>query len=232
MDMYHNPSFYQDDLSHRASSHFESMVKLNHADSVTRMKYEALSAMSTLEGWCSFNKGSLLIDMVLMTDPQVIVEIGVWGGKSLIPMAFALRENGSGLIYGIDPWSSNESVKGMDGINKEWWSQVNHQKILDGLVQKINQYGLKNQVVLIRQTSMQTEPIYDIGLLHIDGNHSEDCSYNDVVKWVPLVKRGGIIIFDDVTWGTTGKAVQWLDENCIRFAEVKGENVWGVWIKP
>lgn len=231
MDMFHNPCFQQYE-QHGAPSHFEQMVKFNHPDAITRVKYEALAAMSTLEGWCSHNKAALLIDLILMTDPQVVVEIGVWGGKSLIPMAYALRENGSGKIYGIDPWSSHESIQGMEGVNKEWWGSINHQKILDGLNQKIIQFGLKNQIELIRKTSVQAEPIYDIGLLHIDGNHSEECSYLDVMKWVPLVKRGGIIIFDDVNWGTTGKAVQWLDENCIRFAEVRGENIWGVWIKP
>lgn len=231
MDFFHDANFYLQE-SDPAPSHFEYVVGLNHPDAISRVKYQALTAMSSLEGWCTQNKASLLIDLVLMADPQVIVEIGVWGGKSLIPMAYALKENGSGKIYGIDPWSSTESIQGMDGVNKDWWGSVNHQKILDGLVQKINQFGLKDQIQLVRKTSASADPIYDIGLLHIDGNHSEECSYLDVIKWVPYVKKGGIIIFDDVYWGTTTKAVQWLDANCIRFAEVKGENIWGVWIKP
>lgn len=212
-------------------SHFEYVAALNHPDRMERIKYQAFASMATLEGWCSQYKASLLIDFILMTAPEVVVEIGVWGGKSLIPMAYALRENGKGKVYGIDPWSNADSVQGMDGANKEWWGSVNHQRILDGLIQKINQYGLQEQVQLIRKTSAEVEPIYDIGLLHIDGNHSEECSYLDVIKWVPLMKRGGIIIFDDINWGTTTKAVEWLDANCIRFAELSGDNIWGVWIK-
>lgn len=223
------------DMMHEANahfpSHFEYFAALNHPDRLERVRYQALTAMTTLEGWCSQYKAALLIDLVLMTAPEVIVEIGVWGGKSLIPMAYALRENGKGKIYGIDPWSSNESIKGMDGVNKDWWGSVNHQKILDGLIQKVNQYGLQDQVQLIRSTSLDAAPIEQIGILHIDGNHSEDCSYLDVIKWVPYVKRGGLILFDDVYWGTTTKAVEWLDANCIRFAEIGSDNIWGIWIK-
>lgn len=232
MDMFHDASIYEYQSDKTPPSHFEYMAVLNHPDSITKVKYQAFMAMASLEGWCTQNKASLLIDLILMADPQVVVEIGVWGGKSLIPMAYALKENGAGKIYGIDPWSAIESIQGMDGVNKEWWGSVNHQQILDGLIQKINQFGLRDQIELIRKTSANAEPIYDIGLLHIDGNHSEESSYLDVVKWVPLVKKGGIIIFDDVNWTSTGKAVKWLDDNCIRFAQVKNENIWGAWVKP
>ena len=68
-------------------------------------------------------------------------------------------------------------------------------------------------------------------ILHIDGNHSEATSLYDVKKWTPLVKPGGLIIFDDTTWGTTGRAVQWLDENCCKLGEYHEDNDWGIWIK-
>ena len=76
--------------------------------------------------------------------------------------------------------------------------------------------------------------------MHIDGNHSEEASYADVAKWVPLVNSGGWIVFDDVTWHnrlgvyTTKKAVEWLDRNCMRLAQFHdtGETEWVLWIKP
>lgn len=226
MDLFH-------DCHQPMPSHFERIVSLNHPDKATKVKTRAITSMLSLEGWCSSYKASLLIDLVLITNPQTIVEIGVFGGKSLIPMAYALRENGTGgKIYGIDPWSATASAQGMDGVNKDWWSSVNHQKILDGLIQKMHQYGLEDQIQLIRKTSEDADPIMDIGLLHIDGNHSEESCYLDVVKWVPLVKKGGIIVFDDIFWGTTTKAVQWLNEHCIKLAEITGDAPWGIWIKP
>ena len=38
--------------------------------------------------------------------PKVIVELGIFGGRSLLPQALQLRDNGDGgIIYGIDPWT-------------------------------------------------------------------------------------------------------------------------------
>jgi hypothetical protein len=75
-------------------------------------------------------------------------------------------------------------------------------------------------------------------MLHIDGNHSDETSYIDVTKWVPFVKQGGLIIYDDITWSENGvtasqaRAVAWLDEHCIKLAEFSDVCVWGIWLKP
>lgn len=210
-------------------SHYEMVVE---KASISDLKNTIFKSMATLEGWCSEEKAGILCDLILLTKPKNVVEIGVWGGKSLVPMGFAIRALGSGQVYGIDPWSAEASAKGMDGVNLDWWSHVNHEAIYQGLVNKIAEFGLKNQITLVRNTSDGAKPIQDIGLLHIDGNHSEEASFFDVLKWAPLVKRGGVIVFDDVNWSTTGRAVAWLDENCVKVAEVKGDNIWGIWIKP
>jgi predicted O-methyltransferase YrrM len=217
----------------RSKSHYEYVKETNpQLNSSEQVKKTAFQAMRELEGWCTEHKASLLIDLILMVKPQIVVEIGVWGGKSLIPMAYALKENGCGKIHGIDPWSSSKSAEGMEGVNKEWWGTVDHEPIMKGLVQKIQQFGLNNQIELIRKCSEDASPIFDIDLLHVDGNHSEKTSLYDVQKWVPLMRKGGVVIFDDITWGTTTQAVNWLDQNCIKLAEIRGDSVWGIWIKP
>jgi hypothetical protein len=62
-------------------------------------------------------------------------------------------------------------------------------------------------------------------------------SYLDVTKWAPLVKSGGYIILDDMTWCekgvfTTARACEWLDANCMKFTEFTDTCKWGVWVKP
>jgi predicted O-methyltransferase YrrM len=196
------------------------------------VKLKAYQAMSELDGWCSEEKASILIDFVFLLNAQTIVEIGVFGGKSLIPMAFAIKELGNGKVYGIDPWTSAASVEGMDGANKEWWGKLNHDAILKKLRTKIAQFDLQKQIQLIRKTSVNAPAIMDIDILHIDGNHSDEASMIDVNKWVPLVRKGGLIFFDDINWNNAGLAVEWLDEHCIRFVHFTGDNEWGIWIKP
>lgn len=227
---YNQPSQHQ-------PSHFEYRVELDKRDSA-KIKLKAFEYMDQLEGWCAYEQASILIDLILKNKPETVVEIGVFGGKSLIPMAYALKVNEKGKIYGIDPWEGSASIQGvMDESNKYFWTIVNYQEIMSGLIYKVKQFGLENQIDLIRKTSEATPPIYDIDLLHIDGNHSEEASYLDVTKWVPLVKSGGIIVFDDMTWYenntyTTAKAVAWLNANCIKFGEFLDVCQWGIWIKP
>ncbi len=202
------------------------------------VKQQSFHYMTQLHGWCSFEKAGFLIDLITKVRPQVIVEIGVWGGKSLIPMAHALRANGQGAIFGIDPWAKSESVQWvMDEANRNFWDHADHEWVYQHLNQKMTEFGLEPQIRLLRTTSEAASPIYGIDLLHIDGNHSDHTSYLDVTKWVPLVKTGGWIIFDDMKWFekgtfTTARAGQWLDEHCHKFAEFTDVCTWGVWIKP
>jgi len=213
-------------------SHYESIVEKGPLEDSNRVKQKAYQVMSQLEGWCTLHKASVLIDFVLIMQPRQIVEIGVFGGKSLVPMALALQENGLGRIYGVDPWDSAESVVGMDGVNEQWWGTLNHQKILDGLVQKINENDLTPYVTLLRTTSENAPSIPNIDMLHVDGNHGEMTALLDVTKWVPLVRSGGLVIFDDIKWATTGSAIDWLNENCIPLALMSEDNGWGIWVKP
>lgn len=226
------------DYKNQPESHFEYVVNQRSAqtDQSTLVKQKAFQAMRELEGWCAESKAGILIDLILTHKPQTVVEIGVFGGKSLIPMGIALQANGSGKAFGIDPWSNIESVQGMDEANKKWWSSLDHQAILNGLIGKINKFGLQDQISLVRATSKDASPIYDIDVLHIDGNHSEETSYFDVTKWVPLVRQGGIIILDDVTWVVDGKpsqskSVDWLNAHCVKQGQYTDGCDWAIWIK-
>lgn len=189
-------------------------------------------------GWCSYQKASVLIDILLAAKPKTVVEIGVWAGKSLVPMAYILKQNGKGKIYGIDPWDPNASIQGlMHEGTKEFWRFADHDAVLDRLKGQIREFGLENQVELIRSTSIDAPPIQNIDLLHIDGNHSDETSYIDVTKWVPLVRSGGWIVFDDINWQENGKrtnrrAVQYLNEHCHKLAEIDDLCLWGIWYKP
>ncbi|MDE3045273.1 MAG: class I SAM-dependent methyltransferase [Verrucomicrobiota bacterium] len=219
----------------------DSPMPISHYESIEskalHVKEYAIACMNQLQGWCSQEKASILIDLALKIQPQVIVEIGVWGGKSLVPMACVLKANQKGIAYGIDPWSNEASIEEViHPDNKSYWGQVDHEAVKLGLVHKIWDFGLQDTIELIQSTSEDAPLIYDIDILHIDGNHSEKTSYFDVMKWVPLVKKGGFIIFDDMTWYengvfTTARAVEWLNENCMKFAEFSDIAIWGIWVK-
>lgn len=227
------------DANHeRAPTHFEYVINIDKREFPTRVKQQAFGLMNQLEGWCSFEKAAVLIDIILQSKPETIVEIGVYGGKSLVPMAYALEVNGKGEIFGIDPWATEESLKGIKNASSEyfWGSWVDHSAVMQNLINKIDQFNLQDRITLVRSSSEAADPIENIDILHIDGNHSDEASYLDVTKWAPLVKKGGFIILDDVTWFeedayTQARSINWLDKNCAKIAEFKGANVWGIWRK-
>jgi len=206
--------------------------KISSGQMLNFIKQDAYQIMGQLEGWCSLEKAAILIDLIMMTDAMRVVEIGVFGGKSLLPMALVMKHKGYGRCYGIDPWSAEESLVGMEDQNADWWGSLDHEQIYQGLLMKIKQFGLSHEIRLIRETSANASEITDIDILHIDGNHSEVTSMIDVTKWVPLVRKGGFIIFDDMNWATQKRAVEWLDEHCTKIAEFEGDNIWGIWVKP
>jgi predicted O-methyltransferase YrrM len=235
------PIYYECSVAKNIAKSKCSLISLKseNIDFSSKVHSQAFQWMAQLEGWCSDLKATTLMDLVLKTKPNVIVEIGVWGGKSLVPMACALKANGKGKIFGIDPWTNIASIEEvMEEANKNFWGQADHEWILRSLMQKIDQFNLREQIILIKSTSEDAAEIAGIDILHIDGNHSEKTSYFDVTKWVPLMNSGGWIIFDDMTWCekgifTTARAVDWLDKNCIKMAQFRDMYCdWGMWIKP
>lgn len=191
----------------------------------------AFQAMSEVQGWTTIDKARLLMEIIFERKPEVVVEIGVYGGKSFLPMALALKHNKKGIAYGIDPWSNEASAEGWSGVNHDWWLNLDHDAILSGLLKAMDKYQLYNYIKLINTTSQNAPSIQNIDLLHIDGNHSEEIALQDVMKWVPLVKPGGLIVFDDTDWSTTQTAVEWLNTHCRKIGEAHEHNVWMIWIK-
>ncbi len=188
-----------------------------------------LDAIAPLEGWCwkakALAMAELVLDLESINMPSTIVEIGVFGGKSLIPQAIASqRLTFTCTIYGIDPWKKECALEAStDAANNEWWEKVDMDAILAGCSKAIWNNGLDNQCCLIRSRSDLAACLFrtgEIDILHIDGNHSEEISTRDVNRWLPLVAPGGHIWFDDFLWPSTEKAVAILEESCTRVLEL------------
>jgi predicted O-methyltransferase YrrM len=134
--------------------------------------------------------------------PGVVVELGIWCGRSLVPMALALKHIGAGKIIGIDPWDTKASVKGITGEDLKWWSEVDHEKIFTLFNQWMKDLNLGAVTEIHRCRSDQFDhtklPLID--LLHIDGNHGDEASVYDVTHYASQVRVGGFCYFDDIAW--------------------------------
>jgi predicted O-methyltransferase YrrM len=173
------------------------------------------SVHARTEGWCSLLKAETLASIVVATRPAICAEIGCFYGKSLFPVALALRHVGAGKVIAIDPWMAENSVAGqVNPLDVAYWNrQAMHQAAYDNFKARVYEEELQEIVQIERRASDDFEPPAEIGLLHVDGNHGEQ-SIRDVQRYAPMVKRGGFLVADDLHWtgGSVNKAISMLPE--------------------
>lgn len=199
------------------------------AETSEELKARICKAMPPIYGWATPEKGAAFIDLVLEIKPAICVEIGVFGGRSLLPVAAALKFLGEGVIIGIDPWNRNEILPYFDPIKDklhiDWWSRVNLEHIYYSYLSLLSQFELEDQVVTLRTTSaIASSAITDIDVLYIDGSHNELLSLMDVQLYLPKVRSGGYIWFNDSLWADTQPAVDLLSQNCDFVKLIDGGN--------
>jgi predicted O-methyltransferase YrrM len=158
-------------------------------------------------------------DLIWTRKPDVMVEIGVFAGKSLVNAAEALKVNGHGVIYGIDPWRHEEAVKGLSPIEEDpgFWNGIDLDAVHYDCMRAIWDRGLEEYAVVIRSASQHAHQLFrtnPIDILYIDGGHSKEVSTLDVNLYVPKVKSGGYIWIDDADWSSIRKATQLLKDSC------------------
>jgi predicted O-methyltransferase YrrM len=125
-------------------------------------------------------------------NPPRVVEIGSYKGRSTIAIGLALERRGSGLCVSIDPHAptGKESYIAEHGTEDTFGEFLNN----------VQSAGVSRWIQPIRATSENAKPTYDgaaIDLLFIDGSHDYDDVLLDVQLWMPLVKEGGVVAFND-----------------------------------
>jgi hypothetical protein len=106
----------------------------------------------------------------------LIVEIGVFRGRSLCSIGPACRDRGIHM-WAIDPWY------GLDDLARAFIEAVAH-------------FGLRENVMTIRSPAHVAAPFFapqSIDLVYIDGPHDYDNVMQDIRDWLPRVKPGGWI---------------------------------------
>ncbi len=163
-----------------------------------------------ITGWCSINKAIALASTVVALRPELVYEIGVFGGASAIPIALALKYCNAGKLIAIDPWEKSASVENMEPVNAAWWGAVDHNDVLRKFEAHLQRLSLVPFVTIARTRSDDITP-EEISLLHVDGNHGPQ-ALKDAQRFGACVRVGGIAFLDDIGWsgGNVSKAVDHL----------------------
>lgn len=161
-----------------------------------------------MDGWCSVEKANDLALAVIKLRAAVTVEVGVYGGRSVAPMALACAEQDFGVVWAIDPWDQKASAEGYDPVNANWWGNLDHEMIYQRFLAHLKANGLERFVKIIRKRSDDVEPPKVLDIFHLDGQHT-DQAVKDIERFAPNIRAGGFCFVDDIQWsgGGVGRAV-------------------------
>ncbi len=134
--------------------------------------------------------GYALYGLARALRPNTCVEIGSARGLSACLVGQALKENGKGKLYAIDPHATTE------------WNDGNSIDSYSVMLANIEKFGVNSQVEIIRDYSSNVSKAWDktIDMLFIDGDHSYEGVKADWEAFSPHVKKFGVVVFHDTTW--------------------------------
>lgn len=210
----------------------EERISLKSNQSFQNLKSKVSNYL--VNSWCSAEKASMLMDLVFIEKPKVCVEIGVFTGSTLLPVAATLQYIGQGKVFAIDSWSNEEAVKNMSkgDLNREWWAQINMTEVFQVFSQMVQDWKFKPYCKVLNRTSESAvNEMGSIDFIHFDGNYSEKSSLQDVALYLPKVKKGGYILFSNVLLSADGihpktEALFALFDCCDIIAELENGNAY------
>lgn len=172
-----------------------------HTNAATATSAEAtgtdtwLTHVERTEGWLSLDEARLLHNMAANVRAGCIVEVGCYRGRSTIALAAGASEGVA--VHVVDPHAevwNNGTLAFAGGADRAAFFQA----MLDsGFAERINLLNTSSEII----TPGWTQPV---GLLWIDGDHSESGVRRDWACWQPHLTPDAIIAFDDAHDPTVG----------------------------
>lgn len=185
-----------------------------------------------LQGWCTYDKAKILSETVStyiqsINDTSVnaanatnvakskttIVELGVFGARSLIALAYGQQQKKQQdlQVYGFDSYNIECAIQGTNSVkNDEWWStNVNYDNIFFGALNALIDYKCHDYTTILKLSSLIGHKIFEdssIDILHQDGNHSSEITVQEVQLWSPKMKPGSLWILSASDWTTTERS--------------------------
>ncbi len=130
-----------------------------------------------------------------------ILEIGTYCGKSTIYLAAAARQAGQLVITVDHHHGSEENQPGWEYHDPTLVDQrTGRLDTLPGFRGTLAGTGLEDQVIAVVGRSAQLAGLWraPLGMLFIDGGHTDEAAQADYANWSPWVAPGGALAIHDV----------------------------------
>lgn len=120
-----------------------------------------------------------LYSLIRLIQPDVVIEIGTAKGNSAISIGQALKDNGRGKLYTMDP---------------------NEHDIVNIAIKKSHLKKYINYIIDYSNNVIPKLNLIKADLVFIDGDHSYESVKKDFDLVKNLIPSGGIVIFHDSIW--------------------------------
>lgn len=153
------------------------------------------------QGWSSGHP--FLTEVIQEKRPQIIIEMGVWKGGSVITMGNKLKElKIDGAIIAVDTWLGAWDHWIEPNLKNELCFQNGYPRLFDKFLTNIINAELTDYVIPFPLDSVNAYHVIkarDIyaDVIHIDGGHDYTAVQIDVNFWWKRLKKGGVMIIDD-----------------------------------
>ncbi|MEU4543736.1 class I SAM-dependent methyltransferase [Nonomuraea dietziae] len=166
------------------------------------MPPELLQAAERAKGFMPPDEGRALYEAALQYGRQgPICEIGTYCGKSAIYLGAAARQIGS-VVVTVDHHRGSEEIQPGWAHHDPTLVDPRFGKMdsLPAFRETIAAAGLEEEVIAIVGRSEQVARLWNtpLGMLFIDGGHSEEPVTRDYEGWAPHVAPGGALVFHDI----------------------------------
>jgi predicted O-methyltransferase YrrM len=150
-----------------------------------------LHLVMSVEGQISRSEAHRLVELAKCTLPErAIVEVGTYRGRSTIALAFGSLLGSANRVYAVDPHVEFQGVLG-GGFDPRDQEELYRNLVRAGVGKIVAVVSLPSKAAARCWTER------NIGLLWIDGDHSEAAVLEDYESWSPFISDEGILAFHD-----------------------------------
>ena len=185
-------------------------------------------------GGCPLDKALIIAESIINNQFNVCVDIGVWRGRSFIPIIIATKLLG-GKAIGIDPYTAQcMKQKDLPQVIIDKLNIIIPNIDFNKIYSDLNNFISIDypNALLLRKTAenaiLDNDIPLQIDLIHIDGNHDSDLVEKDIKFYVPRVKSGGYIIMDAIFFDSVRSRIPLLECHAHKILD---KGTWGIWQK-
>ncbi|MEU9188110.1 class I SAM-dependent methyltransferase [Streptomyces sp. NPDC048484] len=164
---------------------------------------EILAAFEGAKGFMPVGEGLALYEAAVEAGRLglPLLEVGTYCGRSTILLAGAAREAGVTAVTVDHHRGSEEQQPGWEYHDPSTLDpEVGRMDTLPAFRRTLHKAGLEDHVVAVVGRSPQIAGFWNspLGLVFIDGGHTDEHATGDYEGWAPHVAEGGLLLIHDV----------------------------------